>query len=300
MRSPTGGWSFSLSAESGEAVISARARGLRDAPSLSADAPSPPSAVPPAPPEAREIFGSVLPLAQQYAELLAGPGVERGLVGPAEAARLWDRHLLNCAVVAELIPVPCSLVDLGSGAGLPGIVLAMLLPEAEVALLEPMARRALFLEECVAALGLANAVVRRGRAEDMAGQIAADVVIARAVAPMDRLAGMAAGLARPGGLVLAIKGAGAADEIMRAQPVLRQLGARDIELVQAGSGKVSPAATVVRFTTGPARNRPGAPFRPGGAGHHAGGAGPARGGPGSGGRGQGTRKGRPNGRRSGG
>src|SRR5450432_1308190 len=138
---------------------------------------------PPAPPPAAvEIFGTAIGQAERYAGLLAGPGVERGLLGPDEAARLWDRHLLNCAVVAELIPVPCSLVDLGSGAGLPGIALAMLLPEAEVALLEPMARRALFLEECVAALGLANAVVRRGRAEDMAGQIAADVVIARAVA----------------------------------------------------------------------------------------------------------------------
>jgi 16S rRNA (guanine527-N7)-methyltransferase len=252
------------------------------------------------PPAAGKVFGSVLPLAEQYAELLIGPGVERGLVGPAEAARVWDRHLLNCAVVAELIPVPCSLVDLGSGAGLPGIVLAMLIPGAEITLLEPMARRALFLEECIEALGLANAVVQRGRAQDMAGQIAADVVIARAVAPMDKLAGMAAGLARPGGMVLAIKGAGAADEVVRAQPVLRQLGARDVELVQAGSGKVDPAATVVRFTTGPGRNRSAAPPRPGGPGRHADGPGPARGGRASGGRERGARKGRPNGRRSGG
>jgi 16S rRNA (guanine527-N7)-methyltransferase len=257
-----------------------------------------PVAVPPAPPEAREIFGSVLPLAEQYARLLVGAGVERGLLGPAEAARVWDRHLLNCAVVAELVPVPCSLVDLGSGAGLPGIVLAMLLPDADVTLLEPMARRASFLEECVAELGLRNAAVRRGRAEDMAGQITADVVIARAVAPMDRLAGLAAGLARPGGIVLAIKGAGAADEVMRAQPVLRQLGARDLQLVQVGGDRVDPAATVVRFTTGPARNR-GVPFKAGAAGHRDGGAGRARGAA-SAGHGQNSRKGRPNGRRSGG
>ncbi len=285
-RSPTGKWSFSLSAESGEAVISSRAAEVRR------DVPVPPAA-------AREIFGSRLPLAEQYAQLLIGPGVERGLVGPAEAVRVWDRHLLNCAAVADLIPVPCSLVDLGSGAGLPGIVLAMLLPEAEVTLLDPMARRALFLTECVEALGLPNAAVRRGRAEDLAGQIAADVVVARAVAPMDRLAGMAAGLAKPGGLVLAIKGAGAADELLRAQPVLRQLGARDIELVQAGSGKVDPAATVIVFTTGSARHRPGTSPPPGGA-QHGGPAGPVRGGHGSGGRGPLPRKGRPNGRRSGG
>jgi 16S rRNA (guanine527-N7)-methyltransferase len=255
---------------------------------------------PPPPPEAREIFGPVLPLAERYAHLLVGAGVERGLLGPAEAARVWDRHLLNCAVVAELVPAPCSLVDLGSGAGLPGIVLAMLLPDVDVILLEPMARRTAFLEYCVGELGLGNAVVRRGRAEDMAGQIAADVVIVRAVAPLDRLAGMAAGLARPGGIVLAIKGAGAADEIMRAQPVLRQLGARDLQLVQAGGGKVDPAATVVRFTTGLARSRGGTSFKPGAVGPHADGAGSARGGVASAGRGQKSRKGRPNARRSGG
>jgi 16S rRNA (guanine527-N7)-methyltransferase len=279
----------------------------RDAPAGPADRLAGPRAtlagsplpVPLPPPEAREIFGSVLPLAEQYARLLVDVGVERGLLGPAEAARVWDRHLLNCAVVAELVPVPCSLVDLGSGAGLPGIVLAMLLPDADVTLLEPMARRASFLEDCVRELGLGNAAVRRGRAEDMAGQIAADVVVARAVAPMDRLAGLAAGLARPGGIVLAIKGAGAADEITRSRGVLRQLGARDLQLVQAGDGKVDPATTVIRFTTGPARGRGGMPFKPGAAGHHANGAGRARGGP-SAGHGQNSRKGRPNGRRSGG
>jgi 16S rRNA (guanine527-N7)-methyltransferase len=258
-----------------------------------------PAGPPVAPREAREIFGPALPLAEQYAGLLVGPGVERGLIGPAEAARVWDRHLLNCAVVAELIPARCSVVDLGSGAGLPGLVLAMLLPAAEVTLLEPMARRVLFLEECVRILALANAVVRRGRAQDLAGQLTADVVTARAVAPLDKLAGMAAGLARPGGLVLAIKGTGAADEIMRAQPVLRQLGVRDVELVLAGSGRVDPAATVVRFTTRSGPNRDGTPRRPGAGGHRAGGRGPARGGQVVG-RGKNSRQGRPNGRRSGG
>src|SRR6266568_5104111 len=257
-RSPTAGWSFSRPAESGESVISAAAREVqRDGPAGPAARASGPRAEPPGsaaavpvpPPGAREIFGSVLPLAEQYAGLLAGAAIERGLLGPGEAARVWDRHLLNCAVVAELIPVPCTLVDLGSGAGLPGIVLAMMLPDADVTLLEPMGRRVVFLEDCVRELGLRNAVVRRGRAEDMAGQIAADVVIARAVAPMDRLAAMAAGLARPGGIVLAIKGAGAAEEVTRAQPTLRQLGARDLQIVQAGRGKADLAATVVRFTT---------------------------------------------------
>jgi 16S rRNA (guanine527-N7)-methyltransferase len=188
--------------------------------------------------------------------------VERGLVGPAEAGRIWERHLLNSAAVAELVPVPCVLVDLGSGAGLPGIVLAMLLPQAQVILLEPMARRTVFLQECVEELGLSNAQVRRGRAEELIGQIGADVVTSRAVAPLDRLAGLAVGLSRPGGLILAIKGASAAQELDQARPVLRRLGTTGAELVTAGRGRISPPATVIRFTAGPAA-RPVRPSRRG-------------------------------------
>jgi 16S rRNA (guanine527-N7)-methyltransferase len=213
--------------------------------------------VQPTPPVAAEIFGPALKTAEQYAALLAGPAVQRGLLGPGEAARLWDRHLINCAVVAELVPAPCSLIDLGSGPGLPGIVFAMLLPDLSVTLLEPMARRVTFLQECVAELGLANAEVVRGRAEDMTGQLTADVVVARAVAPMDKLAGLALGLVKPGGLVLAIKGASAEDEVSRARSELRRLGARDVEVTSVGSGKVDPAATVVRFTAGQQRSRSG-------------------------------------------
>jgi 16S rRNA (guanine527-N7)-methyltransferase len=192
-----------------------------------------------------------MPAAERYAALLAGPGIERGLLGRAEAPRLWERHLMNCAAAAELVPWRCSLVDLGSGAGLPGMVVAMLRPESTVTLLEPMARRVRFLDECVAALGLRNAVVLRARAEDAAGQLAADVVMARAVAPLGRLAGLALGLVRPGGLVLAIKGAGAAAEVTQAMPELLRLDARDVAVVAVGSGRVDPATTVVRFTAGP-------------------------------------------------
>ena len=217
------------------------------------------------PPEARALFGPALGLAERYADLLAGPAVQRGLIGPRETVRLWDRHLMNCAALAELVPHPGSVIDLGSGAGLPGIVIAILIPDARVVLLEPMARRAAFLEECVRDLGLRNATVRRGRAEDLAGELAADVVVARAVAPMPRLAGLALGLVRPGGLVLALKGAGAEQELARARGVLRRLGARDAAVVQAGSGRVSPAATVIRLTAGSAgaRGRPLAPARSG-------------------------------------
>jgi 16S rRNA (guanine527-N7)-methyltransferase len=210
------------------------------------------------------VFGPALGQAERYAELLAGPAVERGLIGPRETARLWDRHLMNCAAVAELIPPACSVIDLGSGAGLPGVVIAMLRPQATVILLEPMARRVAFLQECVAELGLANTSVCRGRAEDLAGRVAADVVTARAVAPMERLAGLALGLARPGGLVLAMKGAGAAEELARAGPVLARLRAQDVAVVHPGSGKVSPPPTVIRLSAPAAAS--GTPKTPGGAG----------------------------------
>jgi 16S rRNA (guanine527-N7)-methyltransferase len=206
-----------------------------------------PVAGPGQPPEqAREIFGPVLPLAEQYAALLAGPAVVRGLLGPREAERLWDRHLLNCAVVTELLDERVgSLVDIGSGAGLQGIVLAMLRPEVSVTLLEPMERRCRFLADCATELGLANATVLRGRAEDTV--LRADVATARALAPLDRLAELAVGLVRPRGMVLAIKGRTAAEELKKARSVLRRIGARNAEVVRAGQGKVDPATTVVRF-----------------------------------------------------
>jgi len=187
------------------------------------------------PAAAREMLGHAAPGMELYARLLAGPGVERGLLGPNEVPRLWERHLLNSAVIAELVPGPCSVLDLGSGAGLPGIVLALLLPDSEVILLEPALRRATFLEECVAELTLGNARVVRARAEQMAGTLAVDVVTAL-------------GLLKPGGIVLAVKGARAAAEVRDAERALSRLGVRDVEVLTAGSGKVDPAATVVRLT----------------------------------------------------
>jgi len=200
----------------------------------------------PVPHSASIVFGSALPVAMRFAGILATRGVEQGLIGPREVPRLWDRHLLTCAVVAELIDGRCgTLVDIGSGAGLPGLALAMVLPDAAVTLLEPMERRCRFLEECVTDLGLANATVLRARAEDAA--VKADVATARAVAPLPRLAELAVGVVRPGGMVLAMKGRTAARELADARPVLRRIGARGAEVVRAGQGKVVPATTVVRF-----------------------------------------------------
>ena len=200
------------------------------------------------PAEAAAMFGAALPQAEQYAALLTGIGVERGIVGPGEAARIWDRHLLNCGVIARLIPAACSLVDLGSGPGLPGIVLAMLRPESRVTLLEPMARRTVFLQECVSALSLGNVEVVRGRAEEFSGRLVADVVTSRAVAPLEKLAGLSVGLARPGGRVLAMKGSSAAAELARARPVLARLGVSDARVVTVASATGAITATLVTFT----------------------------------------------------
>ena len=203
------------------------------------------------PAEATSVFGSTLDQARRYAELLATDGVTRGLIGPRESGRLWDRHLLNCGVVAELLPEQGQLVDIGSGAGLPGVVLAMLRPSLHVLLLEPLLRRSLFLSECVSELQLSNVTVLRARAQDKAAaRIRADVATARAVAPLDRLAGWAVPLLRPGGELLAIKGQSAAAELTAARPVLSRLGVQSAEVLEAGHGRVVSATTVVRVVMG--------------------------------------------------
>jgi 16S rRNA (guanine527-N7)-methyltransferase len=248
-----------------------------------------------APAEAHSVFGSAFPQAERYAALLAEAGVERGVLGPGEAERIWDRHLLNSAAIAYLVPHHCTLADLGSGAGLPGLVLAMLRPEAKVTLIEPMARRVTFLEECVAELSLENVTVVRARGEELAGRFAADVVTARAVAPLEKLARLAAGLVRAGGVVLAMKGAGAEEELVKARPVLAQLGISDARIVHAGDPGSGASATVVRFTV-PRPPRPS-------AGRSAGARGTEGKGPVSSSRRAGGARGRgsmPNSRRSGG
>jgi 16S rRNA (guanine527-N7)-methyltransferase len=253
---------------------------------------------PPDPPAGAEaVFGDSLPLARQYAELLVGPGVERGVVGPAEAERIWDRHLLNCAAIARLIPARAWVVDVGSGAGLPGIVLALLLPSARITLVESLARRVTFLEECVTALGLANVEVIRSRAEDLTGRLAADVVTARAVAPLEKLAGLCLGLARPGGKVLAVKGATAEAELLRARPALARLGVTDARVSEVGSADGLAAATVVVFSASADRR---VHARQGQSGQRAGGYAGGRSGGQRGGGPAGGRMTRPNSRRGGG
>lgn len=213
------------------------------------------------------LFGERLPLAVRYAELLADTGVSHGLIGPHETGRLWSRHLLNCAVLAELVEPGARVVDLGSGAGLPGIPLALARPDLEIVLLESTARRASWLRETVASVGLPVVVVR-GRAEDPDVRrqwCGADVVSARAVAPLARLAGWALPLLRPGGRLLAMKGESAADELRRDEPAVRRLGGTRSRVVQCGADHVDPPTTVVvvqRSVSGSSGRRPGSVSTP--------------------------------------
>lgn len=183
--------------------------------------------------------------------MLATDGVRRGLLGPREVPRLWQRHLLNCAVVQELIPHGVTVVDVGSGAGLPGLPLALARPDLQVVLVEPLARRATFLTQVVSELGM-GVQVRRARAEDMVGSLQAPVVTARAVAPLHRLVRWCLPLADPGGRLLAIKGQSVAAEIDRDRAEVRRAGGIVERSVRCGIEVVEPATTVVivRRSTG--------------------------------------------------
>ncbi len=203
--------------------------------------------VPPPPDVARAIFGSRLELAQHYAELLAGTGVEWGLLGPREIDRLWDRHLLNCGVVAELLEPGERVADIGSGAGLPGLALAIAKPSLDIVLIESMLRRTEFLRMAVTDLGV-DVDVMRGRAEDAAvrqGIGGCDAVVSRAVAPLDKLTRWSMALLRPGGRMLAIKGERAPDELREYRRVMTSLGAADARVVECGVKYLSPPTTVV-------------------------------------------------------
>ena len=193
-----------------------------------------------------EVYPEVAESLARYADWLAGAGVERGFLGPREVDRIWDRHIGNCAVVEELIPSNAKVFDIGSGAGLPGVVLAIVRPDISVGLIEPLMRRSEFLIEVVNDLGRADRVtVMRGRAEELRGQTA-QIVTARAVAPLGKLLTWSLPLTAKGGQILAMKGSSAANEIIDAKDVLK---GKTAEIVLCGQGIVDPLTTVVRVTT---------------------------------------------------
>ncbi|TKV56982.1 16S rRNA (guanine(527)-N(7))-methyltransferase RsmG [Nakamurella flava] len=216
--------------------------------------------VEPEPAVAGDLFGTGLAGARQYVELLATAGVERGLIGPRETDRLWSRHVVNSAAVTEVFPADVRVVDIGTGAGLPGIPLALARPDLRVDLVETLERRVVFLREAVEALGLTGRCrVVHGRAESVIDECGeADVVTSRAVAPLHRLAGWSAPLLRAGGLLLAMKGQSAADEIVRDAAALDRAGLVGAEVVTTGGRWTDPAVTIVRATRsagGPPRPR---------------------------------------------
>lgn len=199
---------------------------------------------------AQSVFGQRLSLARRYVEHLATSGMERGLLGPREVPRLWSRHVLNCAVVADLIPQAAEVADVGSGAGLPGLTLAIARPDLRLTLIEPLERRCIWLNEVVDDLELENVTVFRSRAEQAIDHVNADVVTARAVSALGNLARLTMPLVHGHGEVLAIKGRSAAEEVQKASKVLRKLGADRTEVVIAGADILDEPTTVVRISIG--------------------------------------------------
>ena len=199
------------------------------------------------PASAVTVFGERIELARRYAAALSSDGVLRGVVGPREAGRMWSRHILNSAVVGELVSAGSSIVDVGSGAGLPGIPLAMARPDCRFVLIEPLERRTAFLEEMIVVLGLENCRVVRGRADQVVKECGgADVVTSRAVAPLAQLSAWSAPLLRVGGELLAIKGSTAWEEIVRDQDAVRLAGIVDLTVVNVGAALVEPETVVIR------------------------------------------------------
>jgi 16S rRNA (guanine527-N7)-methyltransferase len=214
--------------------------------------------VPETPAAAAAVFGDAVGAAERYVAMLAGDGVVRGLIGPREVPRLWDRHVLNSAALAEAVPAGARVVDVGSGAGLPGIPLGLARPDLTLTLVEPMARRVEFLQDVVTALGTPWRIVR-GRAEERSVVRAVgpvDVVTARAVAPLPRLVGWCRGLLAPGTQLIALVGARAAAEVPDLVPELEAAGMRDVRTRAVGVDLGAAATTVVVMTRGGSPRRP--------------------------------------------
>jgi len=199
------------------------------------------------PAEAALLFGDRLDVARDFTRHLAEQGEELGLIGPLELPRLWSRHILNCAIVAPLLR-PGLVGDVGSGAGLPGLVLAIARPDVSFILIEPMERRVAWLTSQVTALGLTNTTVLRARAEDVRLQTPLDQVTARAVSAFKTLIPLTAPLVRPGGELVVMKGAGAAGEVNNAAKAIQRFRLRKVEVLTLGEGVLQDVTRVIRAT----------------------------------------------------
>ena len=207
-------------------------------------------AAPAAPGAAAAVFGDRLPRAEQFAAILADTGVSHGLIGPREVPILWDRHILNCAVVHEAFPQGVGVVDVGSGAGLPGLALAIVRPDLHLHLVEPMLRRTTWLTATIEQLGLDNCTVHRGRAEEFAGVLSVPWATARAVARIDKLARWTFPLLQEGGTLVALKGGSAAEELSAGRKTLRSLGMTSARIETYGAALLSVPTTTLEVTIG--------------------------------------------------
>ena len=199
---------------------------------------------------AEKIFGDRLDLAKRYVQHLATSGIERGLLGPREVPRLWSRHVLNCAVIESVMEHDVEVADVGSGAGLPGLCLAIARPDLKLTLIEPLERRCIWLSEVIEDLGLDNVTVMRGRAEQMVDVVNARYVTARAVSALANLAGLTIPLLHGQGELIAIKGRSAAEEIDKASKAIRKLGGKETEVLTIGEDLLPEPTTVVRIKVG--------------------------------------------------
>ena len=205
---------------------------------------------PPAPASADVVFGTRLALAERFAAILADTGVSHGLIGPREVPILWERHILNCAVAHEAFPQGVGVVDVGSGAGLPGLALAIVRPDLQLHLVEPMLRRTTWLSVTIQELELDNCSVHRGRAEEFAGALSAPFATARAVARIDKLARWTFPLLDDGGTLVALKGGSVAEELAAEEKKLRKLGMISAQVVSYGAELLPVATTTLQLTVG--------------------------------------------------
>lgn len=202
------------------------------------------------PPAAVELFGERLPFMEHLAAILATRGVDHGLIGPREVPRLWDRHIVNCALLGQAIPAGGRVVDVGSGAGLPGLVLAVARPDLRLDLVEPLERRVRWLHAAIDELGLTTVDIHRGKADAFWGGLTGDIVTSRAVARLGVLADWCLPLVPVGGVMLAMKGASVERELEEDRAAVEAAGGTDIQVLTIGTGVVEQPTRVVRVTRG--------------------------------------------------